>query len=548
MDSNHRALWIRYAVRPGAALVLLLALAVPLAAQHSIVAQFAAADLGRPGDTVPLELSVTHTAAEPLSALDLAGNQLFRYRLAVTVPPGQVRTVTFAPWYFDGSLDFPAEKLSLQPRRLAREAALVLFDPGDLKADQLTAPMARWQQHYFAAAPGTPPRGAVWPRPAALDRLTAALVADSPAVAIAVSPDHPRRSELQRLAVAAGLDLWTVAADGSATLADQVPTTLRRLLYGDPDIPRRPAWKRCVRPDLFDLSASASPTRIPEELFVSETGPWSLARRLRMLLPAGLGLVLLVCLAMLGPRWPRWAQAAGVLAITGAATIWSLAEAQATHLVFVDAVTVSLCDVPSGRTYEQHLAAVTAAGRASPQVSFDLPGSGAPRPLVAEDVDRVVYEGVCLARDLDGRWSARDLPMQAGLLMAFAVGRWPDSGLAPNDLTMTMQSSGPEVRLNSRRILADAWVYAGGQAWPMADAGSPGVYRAAARSVDCSQAAYVDAAPADAFRKRATRWAARYVQRTGLAVFFGWDDAPPPVSTDGKLTAHGRLVIYLLPQ
>jgi len=506
-----------------------------------------ASDAARSGDAVPLELSVTNTSSEPLDVLRLAGNQVFRYELAVAVPPGQVRTVTFAPWYFSGSLDLRDPGVSLQPRRLARDTVVVLFDPADLKAEPLTAALGPWRSHYLPRDNQGRPVGIVLPCSASLDRLTADLAADSSATALAVSADHPRLAELRRLAVAAGLDLWTVPGDGGApALTDAVPAFLRRLRDGDPARRQWLSWKRCVRPDLFDLSVNLSPDRVPEALFVSDVDPWPLERRLFVLLPIGVGLLLLVCLALLGPKWPRWVAVTSALLVAAGSGAWALVETATEDVAFVDTATLTFCDAMTGRTYDQHVASVTAVGQAWPQVSFDLPGAGAPRPLVVDDVDLSVYEGVRLVRDLEGRWSVHDLPMRPGRLMAFGVGCWSQGG-ASDRPTITMQSEGPEVRFTSGRSLSDAWVFSRGQAWPMAEAASPGVYRASASPTECSAAAFSEAAPADPLRRRAVRWVARYVQRADVTVLFGWAEDDPPISTDALRFRHGRLMIYLWP-
>jgi hypothetical protein len=529
-------------------ILLLLLLVAPTAAQESAtVGRFVASDAARSGDAVPLELSVTNTSSEPLDVLRVASNQVFRYELAVAVPPGQVRTVAFAPWYFSASLDLPDQGVSLQPRRLARDTIVVLFDPADLRAEPLAAALEPWRAHYLRRDAQGRFVGTVLPCSASLDRLTSDLAIDSSATALAVSADHPRLVELRRMAVAAGLDLWTVPGDGSApVLADAVPTFLRRLRDGNPERTQWLSWKRCARPDLFDLSVHSSPDRIPEALFVSDADPWPLERRLFVLLPIGVGLLLFVCLALLGPKWPRWVSLTSALVVAAGSGAWALAEAATVDVAFVDTVTLAFCDATTGRTFEQHVASVTAIGQASPQVSFDLPGSGAPRPLVADDVDLTVYEGMCLARDLEGRWSARELPMQPGLLMAFGVGCWT-GGDASGRPTITRQSSGPEVRFTSGGTLTDAWVFSGGQAWPMAEAASPGVYRATASPTECSAAAFSEAAPADPLHRRAVRWVSRYVQRSDVTVLFGWAEDESPITTDARRISHGRLMIYLWP-
>ena len=514
----------------------------PDAAQ--VTAGFVASDFAVPGYRLPLVLRVVNGSSTALGNLCLRTNQGFRYEVAAAIPAGQVRKVSLAPWYFDGRFTFSragedeasGEAVSLMPRPLPADTALVLFDPGDVDPDRLTDHLMHLVLHYFPAGERSEPSGSIRPQPVSLGDVTVASLKDSVVSGLVVSDASPRLGELRRVAVGAGLDLWTVGADGPPALVETVPGLLRRL-----------ARRTHVRDDLFDLSSADTAARIPDRLFRVHVPRWSAADRVRLTVPLMVGSVVLVCLALLGARWPRPVNVSCIVLVVTAVSVWTLVTIRRMQFSVVDTVTVTVCDAASGRAYTEDLASVTWLRRSALSLRFEAGGGGPPRALMPADTDRKVYEDILLRRDLEGRWSVGPLEMEPGLALGFGMSRWEAAGFAPGDVRLILQSEGPEVRLKTRRPLADAYVYLGDRAWPVAEGSADGVYRPVGHWSTVDGAAYAVAAPEDGFRRRAMRWVGRHVMERGVGVFFGWDDAPAAVTPAGaRRRDHGRLLVWLV--
>ena len=526
--------------RLGLALLAVLLLAASVQADEQITLAPAAGDLTAPGFAVPIRLQVTNASSAPLTGVTLEGNQLFRYELAATIPAGQTRTVTVAPWYFDGSMAFAGLGASLTPRRLPEDVVLLLVDAESVTAEQVAGRLAEMARYYFPDDDEAAATRRLWPRPARLDAATVLLCRDSAASGVVVSADHAGLSSIREAARRAGLDLWTIAADGTATLAESVPRSLWRLAGRRPGVAASPH----VRPDLFDLSDDDAASRIPRQLFRIFATKWSDADRLRLLLPVGVAIVVLLCLAMLGAAWPRRAKVIAVLAVSLLAVVWVLVVVARTDRVFVETVTVTVCDVPSGRALTQQVAVATALTRDRLAMTFRDPEGSMPRPLVAFEIDRPIYEGVRLVRDLERRWSARDVPIAPGGMAALASSRW-----SSGDFPIQMQSGRSRVRLGSQKSLADAYLYRGGRAQRMSSLGG-GLYGVGQEAPLVDALIHDDAlAPTDPFRKRAMRWVAGMIPRKTHDVLFGWTDEATGIAAPGKkLIDHGHLVIWLVPR
>jgi hypothetical protein len=522
-------------------LLAVLLLATAAQADEQITLTPAAGDLTAPGFAVPIRLQVTNASSDPLTGVTLEGNQLFRYELAATIPAGQTRTVTVAPWYFDGRMAFTRPEATLTPRRLPDDVVLLLLDAESVTGEQVVGQLAAVARHYFpdekdAAAAIKRLRT----RPARLDAETVSLCRDSAASGAIVSADHAGLQSLREAARRAGLDLWTIAADGAPMLVESVPRSLWKLAGRRPGVATSPH----VRPDLFDLSDDDAASRIPRRLFRIFATRWSDADRLRLLLPVGVAIAALLCLAMLGATWPRRVKVIAALAVSLLAVVWVLVAVGQTDRVFVETVTVTVCDAPSGRALTRHFAVATALTRDRLAIDFNDPKGSMPRPLVAFEIDRPIYEGVRLVRDIERRWSARDVPIAPGGMAALASTRW-----SSGDFPIQMQSGRSRVRLESRKGLADAYLYCGGRAQRMSSLGG-GLYGTDTKAALVDALIYDDGlAPTDPFRRRAMRWVARVVPRKAHDVLFGWTDEATPIEAPGKkLIDHGHLVIWMIPR
>jgi len=507
-------------------------------ARWSAGASFAASEFAAAGAAVPVHLDVVNASARSMSELRIATNQLFTYRLDVALPPGRVGTVAFAPWYFDGPLSFGGAADTLSPRLLPEGTALLLFDPDDVRPERLTDHLMQWTLHYFPPVPGRQAQGLPRPEPVALESLTAPLVKGSVALGLAVSAERADLAALRRLAADAGKDLWTIDTAGTLALLEAVPAPLRRL-----------AARNHVRADLFDLSAAGGESHVADKLFSIRSADWSADRRLTYVVPVVVVTALLVCLAMLGWRLRRAVKLIAALAVLVAGAAWIVLAVRASEFTFADAVTITTCDSPSGRAMSEHLVSVSGLRREPVALRFQTARLGPPRPLMAADVDRTVYDGIVLHRDFEGRWAVEGLDVRPGLLLAFGVNQWELASFPAGDVTLGVQSGRREVRLTAWRSLEDAWLYDGNQAHPMGAAAEDGAYRASDVPVSIDGAAYSCAAPADAFRRRVMRWVGRNVARPGTPVFFGWEAAATPVAADGaRMVDHGRLIIWLVQQ
>jgi len=503
-----------------------------------VAASFAASEFATSGAVVPVRLSVANTSADTMSELRIGTNQLFTYRLDVAVPPGQVRAVAFAPWYFDGSLSLGGVADPLSPRPLPADTALLLFDPADVHPERLTDHLMRWSLRYFPPVPGSEPMGLARPEPVGLEGLTAPALKNSVAAAVVVSAERADLATFRRLAADAGKDLWTIDAAGVLGLLEPVPPALRQM-----------AGRIHLRDDLLDLSPGGEPLYIPAKLFRIRSGDWPAGQRLKFMIPALVVVALLVCLAMLGWSLPIALKVMAALVILGAGVVWTLLAVGGSEFTFVDAVTVTTCDSPSGRALSEHLVSVSGLRRESVSLGFRAAHLGPPRPLMAADVDRTVYDGLVLHRDLEGRWSIEDLDVRPGLLLAFGATQWEPKAFPAGDVTLGMQSGRREVRLKRWRPLEDAYLYVGNRAYPMAGVREEQAYRACDVASSIDGAAYSGSAPAEPFRRRAMRWVARHVARQGTTVFFGWQAVPAIVQADRTGVAyHGRLVIWLVPE
>lgn len=530
------------------AVVLVLTLAMSCPAQTpagdreesdvDLSASFLASDLAIAGRGVPVALNVVNTSADTLSMLSLGSNQLFRYDVEVAIAAGETGRVAFAPWYFGGPLALTGLASPLKPRPLPQQTVLLLHDPADVAAARAADHLMTLVLHYFPrATEDVAPRGLAQLQPARLDELVPSLLTGSSAAGLVVSREQGRMDERRRLAAAAGLDLWSVAADGALTLEYSVPVALRRL-----------AARNHVRSDLFDLSSSDVLSHIPARLFRVRAPQWSFVERAKLLMPAVLAFLLLVCLALLGTHLPGAAKVVAILLIAAGASVWAVVAVQRTKMILVDAVTVTVCDSASGAAYSEHLAAVTALRPGSTRLQFDTVGGTAPRPLMPSDLDRQAYEGLVLHRDLGGKWAVEGLQVAPGTALAFGVGQWEGQAEFPTeDMELRLQSGRAEVRLKKWRQLEEPFLYLGSQAYAMTDAGSGSAYRSFGEAMTVDSVAYSTSAPADTFRRRAMRWVGRNLAARTVTLFFGWEKVPAAAGADAaKVNNHGRLVVWMV--
>ncbi|NLX60796.1 MAG: hypothetical protein GXY74_17105 [Phycisphaerae bacterium] len=540
-------------------------LAAPCAAEEfggSATVRFAVTDLALSGRTVPLEIDLVNSSASDLGGLSLTTNQLLNYRLDALVPAGRRGSVCFAPLYFggaievgplrraDGSLQFRlggpdddaasgliSGSIALEPRPLAAQVVVILFDSRSLDPDRLHRHLARWTDCYTAAA-GSGSRGAlVRLQPVDPDALRADLLTDAPVAALVIPAASARREDMASLARGGGLDLWAVDAEGRLEHVVRASPLLRSLAGGTH-----------LRPDLFDPAVGEQASYVAPHLF--QYRPWSRAARLRLLLPvAALGGAILV-LTLLGGRLRRPSKLALLAAMVAAAVAWTLVVLNATPSRFADTVSVVQVDLAAGQSVSEHLAAVYSHRTGLQTLRFQDAASGMPRPLMMDDGGRPFYQGTTLHRHSDGHWSALGVPLRSGSFLAFGATAWEASPVPPDNVQVSMQSGRPVVRWHGGEPLADAWLYVDGHGYRLGDLAGEGTYAALGDGVLTDAAAMSDAAPRDPFRRRAMRWIARRHYRADRCLLFGWQsDAAATVEADGaETTRHGRLVILALPR
>ncbi|MBN2581862.1 MAG: hypothetical protein JXL80_02260 [Planctomycetes bacterium] len=544
-------------------MVLAVAVTLPCAAAEtdSATVQFAAADTALSGRTLPLRIDLLNTSASDLNSLYLTTNQFLNYRLDVLVPAGRRGTVSFAPLYFGGAMqlsgmrnaddsqrfllggaadeessDPAADAVSLQPRPLAAETVLLLYDGQSLDTEKLYECLGPWTDYYLAAA-GPQSRALLRPQPINVASLQADLLIDSPAAGLVAAASSPQLQELAALARACGLDLWTVGAASRLEHPVVAPPALRELAAGTH-----------IRPDLFDAAVGEQAGYVAPYLF--QYRPWSGGVKLRLLLPViAMGVALLV-LALLGGRLKRPVKIVALLVVVAATATWLLVVLGATPTHFVDAVSVVQVDLPTGHTLSEHLAAIYSHRRGSASLHFPGTASGMPRPLMVDDGGRAFYLGTTMHRHSAGQWSVEDIPLRAGSFLAFGAAAWDDMAVSPDSVELSMQFRRPVVRLEGGPSLSDAWLYIDGHAYRLGDIGGDGTYQALGGGLLTDAAAMSDEAPDDLFRRRAMRWIARRHYRADRCVLFGWQgDASAAVEAEAaETTWHGRLLVLLVPR
>ncbi len=544
--------------------LLTTALAASCAAQElggSATVRFAVTDLALSGRAVPLEIDLVNSSASDLAGLSLTTNQLLNYRLDALTPAGRRGTIGFALWYFDGAIEVGslrsadgslrfrlggpgdgeasgliAGAVALEPRPLAAQAVVILFDSRSLDAAQLHRHLASWTDYYTAVA-GSGARGALVRLHAVdPDELRADLLTEAPVAALAIPAASQRREDMAALARSGGLDLWTVDAEGRLEHVVRASPLLRSLASGTH-----------LRPDLFNPAVGEQAGYVAPHLF--QYRPWSPAARLRLVLPAvALGGAILV-LTLLGGRLRRFIKLMLVTLVVASAMVWTLVVLNATSTRFADTVSVVQVDLGAGQAVSEHLAAVYAHRGGLQALRFEGDAWGMPRPLMMDDGGRSFYQGATLHRHADGHWSVECVPLHSGSFLAFGTTAWEASPIPPEGVQVSMQSGRPVVRWQTGEPLADAWLYLNGRGFRLGDLQGQGTYAALGDGVLTDAAGVSDAAPRDPFRRRAMRWIARRHYRADRCLLFGWQsNSTAIIEAEGAETArHGRLVILMLP-
>ncbi len=304
----------------------------------------------------------------------------------------------------------------------------------------------------------------------------------------------------------------------------------------------RLAARTHVRPDLIGY-VDQNKGQIPTMLFQGRS--WQLADVWHFLIPALAVTAVLVCLALVAELFSHRIKIAAMVVVALGGAVWAVALVEK-PLYSVDAVSVVSRDGSTGQALVEDLAAVTAL-RAGPATLY-FKARLQPRPLVAAEADRVMYEGVILHRHEGGEWSVENIPATPGLILAFEAGEWDISTYPSSGGKMFWVQSGvPGVRLGDGARLEDAWCYLAGRAWRMGLVDE--VYRPTSEAVSIDAAAFSAEAPADAFRRRAMRWVAQQYVRQGVGVLFGWFDGNSAVELPAAAVSnHGRLVMWLFPE
>jgi len=535
-----------------ASLVLLVTVLVVVAAEaQDAAARFPAADLARGGRRLPVSFDLVNTSSGDMTELSVTTNQLFRYRLEILLGAGQRGTVSFAPIYFDGRMEFSDVFCrgdstrqdyrlgALQARPLPADTVLVLFDREQLQPGRLGDHLGYWTEYYFpqpAGAGDRQPAGRVLPQPISTDPLQGLLLIDSAAAALVTSADDPDLGALQTVSRQCELDLSTI--DSAANLKQQVvtPPRLRRIAAG-----------AHLRGDLFDRTTATAGGGIAPRLFQYQD--WSAGNRARFLVPLVVVAAVILVLALIGGRLATWLKVAALLTVTAGGIVWVAIVLAVTPMQFVDTVRIVYLDLPSGRSYGERLASVISRREAVVQLDFVGVAGGPPRPLMVDDGGRSFYQGATLHRHIEGSWSVEELKVTPRSLLAFGVSRWDAVAFDDSSVSIRMQSGRPRLRLADGHSMQDAWIYLDGRAYRMGDVSGGGSYLPISREPSVDAAAFAVDAAGNEFRKRAMRWIARELYRSEVCILLGWQaDAPPVAQAPGAtVTSHGRLLVWLIP-
>ena len=531
-------------------LLLVAAMLVAAAEAQDAEARFPAADLARSGRRLPVSFDLINTSAGDMTELSVTTNQLFRYRLDVLLGAGQRGTVSFAPIYFDGRMEFSdvfcrgdstRQDYRLEPlqaRPLPADTALVLFDREQLQPGRLSDHLGHWTEYYFPRSTDSDdqePTGRVLPQPVSTDLLSAPLLMDSAAVALATSANDPDLDALRTVARQCGLDLWIINSAGKLQHQVVTPPHLRRIAAGTH-----------LRQDLFNRTTAGADDGPAARLF--QYRDWSTGRRIRLVAPLGVTAALILVLALVSGRLATWFKVTALLAVITGGIVWVAILLAVTAVQFVDTVSVVYLDVPSGRSYGEHLASVISRREGRTHLDFTRTG-GPPRPLMVDDGGRSFYQGATLHRHIEGSWSVENLKVTPRSLLAFGVSQWDAVAFDENSVSIRMQSGRPRLRLADGHSMQDAWIYLGGRAYRMGDVSGGGSYLPISREPSVDAAAFaVDAARTE-FRKRAMRWIARELYRSEVCILLGWQADAPPVAqaAEATVTSHGRLLVCLIP-